>query len=300
VRNLADTVWHLERPFGNMHSVAKIMQSRYAREHVVCVLTGDGGDESFCGYSTYWLQNELQRADYRLDRIQDKLAKMKREAKAIGGNRYYLSGGLARKVDASQQFMIERLGFRQRIERSPVERVVDWLGQTIPKHSDLPHATLLQYVQLNSTVPEYIATIADRAEWAGSVEARPPLFDHKVVELAMGLPIEAKIRGDREKHILREAFKDRLPADVTERRKQAFLAPPPPFQCSAGRAMIDRYLNPQAIRDAAIWDPLKIRALKVARRIAPRNRIINIITTVVLTAQILHEQFIVRQGSSPH
>lgn len=315
VRRLPETVWHLERPFGNLHSVAKLMAAQYARDHVVCVLTGDGGDEAFCGYSTHWLQNELQQVNYSLSAIRGKLAAMKREARAIGGNRYYLAGGLARRIGPETQFLADKLGFRpcdlatavdaerrvlllmnpdfrQRMEQSPVERLVDDLAPRMPPPDAMPHAALLQYVQLNTSVPEYIATIADRSEAAGSVEARPPLFDHQVIAAALALPLEAKLRGDREKHILREAFRDSLPQGVIERRKQAFLAPPAPFSSPFGRALLERYLSPRAVREAGIWQPWKISALLAARRIMPRSRLVNLVLTVVLTAQILHDQFI--------
>jgi asparagine synthase (glutamine-hydrolysing) len=315
VRKLPETVWHLERPFGNLHSVAKIIQSQYAREYVVAVLTGDGGDECFCGYSTHWLQHALQQANYSLAAIRDRLKRMKREAKQIGGNRYYLTGGLARRIGKDSDVFVDRLGFRpcdlatamdaylrlrwlmhpdfiRRIERPPVERLADTLARSMPPADHWPHATLLQYVQFNSSVPEYIATISDRAEWAGSVEARPPLFDHKVAELALALPIEMKLAGDREKYVLREAYKDDLPAEIVDRRKQAFLAPPAPYNTAFGRSLIEDYLNANAVKAAEIWDPRKVAMLRAARRAMPHNRIINLIVTIVLTSQIVHQKFV--------
>jgi asparagine synthase (glutamine-hydrolysing) len=318
VRKLEETVWRLERPFGNLHGIAKIIQSQYARQHVAAVLTGDGGDECFCGYSTHWLQHALQSANYQRSAIQDALQAMRREARTIGGNRYYLTGGLARKSGPSVQLLVDRLGFppcdlataldaerqigrllvpdfARRIDCSPVERLAGQLAETMPAVEHESHAALLQYVQLNSSVPGYIATIADRAEWAGSVEGRAPLFDHRVVELALGLPIEVKLAGTREKHILREAFRDLLPASVVERRKQAFLAPPAPFSSPAGRALLQEYLNTTAIKDAGIWEPKKVLALRAARRCLPNLPVLNLVLTILLTTQILHRQFIRRQ-----
>lgn len=315
IRRLPEAVWHLERPIGNLHSVAKIMCAQYARDYVVAVLTGDGGDESFCGYATHWLQNELQAVRYSLPAIRARLKAMRREAHKIGGNRYYLAGGLARRIGPETKFLEDRLGFRpcdlatgvdtelrlrillapeflDRLTRSPTEALAEQLARGFPAVDGRPHAELLQYVQLNTSVPEYIATIADRSETAGSVEARLPLFDHKVVEWAMGLPIEMKLKGDREKHILREIYRDWLPEGVIERRKQAFLAPPAPFSCPEGRMILERYLNPSAIRSAGIWSPGKIKALLFARKAFPRNKLINLALTVVSTSQILHQQFI--------
>lgn len=319
VRRLPETTWHLERPFGNLHSVAKIMAAQYARDYVVCVLTGDGGDESFCGYSSFWLQQVLQEANYSLPAIQVRLKAMTKEASGIGGNRYYLTGGLARKSGKSMKFLVDALGFaptdlargadsekqlhllmnpdfRKKLSPSPTERLASQLSASMPSADSLPHMTLLQYVHFNAIVPEYIATIADRSEFAGSVEARPPLFDHKVVEMAMSLPPASKMKGDREKHVLREAYKDVVPVEVIERRKQAFLAPPAPFSCIDGRSLLERYLNPKAVREAGVWDANRVMILRGLRRMAPRNRFVNLALTVALTVQILHEQFIERKG----
>lgn len=319
VRRLPDTVWHLERPFGNLHSIAKLMAAQYARQYVRCVLTGDGGDESFCGYSTHWLQNELQQANYSLRAVKSRLRSMRREASKIGGNRYYLAGGLARRIGPETKFLADRLGFRPcdiatgfNVERgiqhlmdpefragleSPTEALVDQLAGHMPPPNGHPHAMLLQYVQLNSSVPEYINTIADRTENAGSIEARMPLFDHQVVEFAMALPLEMKLHGDQEKWILREAFKDTLPRPVLERRKQAFLAPPAPFSSPEGKMLVETYLSPSAIKEVGVWSPTRIAALRAARRLLPRNPLINLITTIVLTSQILMDRFVVHRPS---
>lgn len=319
VRKLPETVWHMERPFGNLHSVAKVIASQYARQYVRCVLTGDGGDESFCGYSTHWLQNELQTADYSLPRVKNRLQAMQREAAKIGGNRYYLTSGLAARIGPETQFLVDKLGFRpcdiatgfnaerniqvlmnpdfcRQIE-SPTSTLADQLATIMPPPNGHRHATLLQYIQLNSSVPEYINTIADRTENAGSVEARMPLFDHKVVELAMGLPLDMKLHGDQEKWILREAFRPDLPASVLERRKQAFLAPPAPFSTPDGRMLLETYLSPKAIKEAGIWSPSRIGALRTARRLMPRNRMVNLVLTIVLTTQILVDRFVNHQPS---
>ena len=319
VRKMPETVWHMERPFGNLHSVAKVIASQYARQYVRCVLTGDGGDESFCGYSTHWLQNELQTANYSLPVVKNRLEVMRKEAATIGGNRYYLASGLASRIGPETQFLVDKLGFRPcdiatgfnaerniqilmnpdfcRQINSPTSSLADQLSAIMPAPNGHRHATLLQYIQLNSSVPEYINTIADRTENAGSVEARMPLFDHKVVELAMGLPLEAKLKGDQEKWILREAFRPDLPASVLSRRKQAFLAPPAPFSTPEGRMLLETYLSPKALKESGIWSPQRIGALRTARRFMPRNRIVNLTLTIVLTTQILINRFITHQPS---
>ena len=155
-----------------------------------------------------------------------------------------------------------------------------------------PHAELLQYLHLTVFGPEYIAPLADRNDMAGSVEVRQPLFDHKVVELAMGLPIESKLAGDREKHVLREAYKDILPPQITKRRKQAFLLPPARFSSPLGQELIREYLNPAVVEEAGVFNPGGVRFALAARRFIPGNKHLNFILTIMLTGQMLHKQFI--------
>ena len=315
---LPDTVWHLERPFANLHSAAKVIQSRYARRHVACVLTGDGGDEAFCGYPQFWLQHRLQQAGYRHGRLRNEIAAMRTEAARIGGNGYYLADGLGRRVRRRTAFLEETLGFRpcdlataddhrRRITHAlrpafrcgmtdPVRRQAEALSRLLPEANGHSHALLLQGVHYSAQVPEYIAPIADRSEWAGSVEARPPLFDHRVVELAMGLPTEAKIAGDREKHVLRAAFADLLPPAVAQRRKQAFLAPATPYDSDFGRDLIATHLSPAAVRDAGVWRPGHVRLVRHARRWLPHAAWVNQALTVMLTVQLLHHRLVAGNG----
>lgn len=122
-----------------------------------------------------------------------------------------------------------------------------------------------------------------------------PLFDHKVVELAMGLPLDAKLHNGEEKWALRKAFEQDLPRSITERRKQAFLAPPAPFRSPEGKMMIETYLSGSALRETGIWAPPRIAALKLARSLMPQNKLVNLLLTIVLTTQILADKFVLHQ-----
>ncbi len=305
--------WHLEKPFGNPHTVAKLLAAKRVRESVGCLLTGDGGDEVFCGYSTFWLQRALERSGYRLAGVRRALAERRREEARIGGNLYYLRGITARRLRKTT-FLDDTLGFRpvelvaaahrfrwlklllhpefrRGIDASPVRTLARTVGPWVPRDAALPHELLLQHLHLVALAPEYVAALADRTEYAGSVEARPPLFDHRLIELAMGLPAEAKLNGDREKHVLREAFADVLPPALRERRKQAFLLPPAPFSSRAGRALVGEYLSPRAVREAGVFRPSAVRLARALRS--------NVLLTVMLTTQIVHRHLIAEPGAEP-
>ena len=76
-------------------------------------------------------------------------------------------------------------------------------------------------------LPNFILTfLSDRMEMAHSIEGRVPFLDHKVAEFCAGVPIAMKIKGMREKHVLREAAKDVILNDVYNREKRPFATPP--------------------------------------------------------------------------
>ncbi len=316
LRRLVDTVWHMEKPFCNLHGVGKLIAAEAMRDHgVPCGLTGDGADEAFCGYPSFWLQDALERAGDDRGAIRREMRAMKSEARATGGNRYFMTRGIGRKprprllklqedfgfhpadlARAADNFsLLKRMfrrEFRHRIHPSPLALLGKSLNGQMPRPGEHPQAELLQYLHLTVFGPEYIAPLADRNDMAGSVEIRQPLFDHKVVELAMGLPIESKLAGDREKHVLREAYKDILPPQITKRRKQAFLLPPARFSSPLGRELIREYLNPAVVEEAGVFNPGGVRFALAARRFIPGNKHLNFILTIMLTGQILHKQFI--------
>jgi asparagine synthase (glutamine-hydrolysing) len=94
-------------------------------------------------------------------------------------------------------------------------------------------ALLLQYL------PDDILTKVDRMSSAHSIEARVPLLDHRVVELAARIPPELKLKGPHSKHILRRAMAARLPESVLTRDKRGFGVPLSYLEGSACRERLE-------------------------------------------------------------
>jgi asparagine synthase (glutamine-hydrolysing) len=78
---------------------------------------------------------------------------------------------------------------------------------------------------VNVLVPDDYLVKVDRAAMACGLEVRPPLLDHELLELAAGIPPALKVRGGVTKWIFKQAYRDRLPRSVTQRRKQGFEFP---------------------------------------------------------------------------
>ena len=98
---------------------------------------------------------------------------------------------------------------------------------------------------------------------AHSVEGRFPFLDHRLVEFAATIPPEMKIRGLREKHILRQATNDLLPSEIGNRPKQPYRAPDSPsFTGPAAPAYVNEILSPKALEESGYFNPQAVAQLQ--------------------------------------
>jgi asparagine synthase (glutamine-hydrolysing) len=139
----------------------------------------------------------------------------------------------------------------------------------------------------------------DRVDMANSMEARPAFLDHHLAEFAATLPPTLRIKGKKEKWVLREAMKGLLPKVLYEREKFAFMAPPAhtdPKKCQAMRALAAKYLNPQAVESAGLLSRSGVEALfkqhdAPTTTDATRNTM-DAVFNHMLGVQVLQEQFV--------
>jgi len=82
-----------------------------------------------------------------------------------------------------------------------------------------------QYCDLKTYLPLDILTKVDRMTMAHSIEARPPLLDHRLVEFAAKLPARMRLRENTTKYLLKQAMRGILPDDIIDRKKQGFAVP---------------------------------------------------------------------------
>jgi asparagine synthase (glutamine-hydrolysing) len=103
-----------------------------------------------------------------------------------------------------------------------VENYLDSIQRFRPQSDFLSRMT---YLELKLRLPELLLMRVDKITMATSVEARVPFLDHHLVEYAMGLPSELKVKGSSGKHILKQALEGLLPHDLLYKKKRGFGAP---------------------------------------------------------------------------
>jgi asparagine synthase (glutamine-hydrolysing) len=274
LQNLESCLWHVETPLGDLAPVGKYLLSDLAQRHVKVVLTGEGSDEVFLGYSVF--------------------------RKVVDRGSSFL---LSRRALRSAWFL--RLLGRWLIAapKSTYERV---LPEGEERWSDskqiegrLP-VVQLQYRWLVTHLPHVIlCAYGDRTEMAHSIEGRVPFLDHRLFEAARDIPVEYKIRGGVAKYIVRKIADGLIPQEVVERRKWPLSTRVPPM-LSGRHGPLDRllatYTSAPALRRAGIYRVHLVRILRLIRAIPmlPRRlgKKIDRFLFRICCVQVLHAQFI--------
>jgi asparagine synthase (glutamine-hydrolysing) len=197
---------------------------------VKVVLTGDGGDELFAGYDKYLVEGR----ERSFDRVP---ASIRRTAGALGqampdwmrGRRFlrHLAlDGSERYLDASTLFRRDEM--RKVFRDEAFEQIAGY----DPRAASLSYlrdgrdwVSALQYCDLHTYLPLDILTKVDRMTMAHSIEARPPLLDHKLVEFAATIPARFRLRDGTTKYLLKRAMRGILPDTIIDRGKRGFAVP---------------------------------------------------------------------------
>ncbi len=119
-------------------------------------------------------------------------------------------------------------------------------------------------------LPDDILVKSDRVSMAHAVEVRPPFVDHRIVEFAAKLPIDFKIRGTRQKYLLKEVMRSKLPTAIVQREKIGFDIPAHDWFRGPLRAMLMETLASAEAEHSELFDFETIRTytqLHLNRRI---------------------------------
>lgn len=182
-------LWHAEGPIGDLAPVGKFLLSEFARRHVTVVLTGEGSDEAFLGYSAFY------RSLTPPGPLQGLIARLGVSSKDIA------------------LLMLTRRFAERRIPATDQERPCFDQSQLTNRHS----VRQLQYKRLkNHLMPVILSAYADRTEMAHSIEGRVPFLDHHLFDYAKTIPLTFNLRDGTEKRVLRQVCAGLLPDEITQ------------------------------------------------------------------------------------
>jgi asparagine synthase (glutamine-hydrolysing) len=274
-RSTLEELWEfLDEPLADASIVPTYFLSKMTREHVKVALAGEGGDELFGGYPTYQA--------HRLANLWSSLPAVIR--------RCFLEPAI-RSLPVSHNnlsFDYKAKRFIAAAEQSPVTRHLYWMG-SIPL-SEQPallkaeHIRLTQEEQLyqppfqvrggngngrsgkhdvvstimhldmTTYLPDDLLVKSDRASMAASLEVRLPFLAYPLVEFALSLPADFKVRGLKTKYLLKKAISPYLPPQIIARPKKGFGIPVAKWLRSDFKPLVDELLSPDFIRQQGLFD----------------------------------------------
>jgi asparagine synthase (glutamine-hydrolysing) len=256
VDRLADM---FDEPFADSSAVPTYLVSKIAREFVTVALSGDGGDELFLGYPRY-RYHEAAAAALALPRpVRHAAAAV---ADRLPTRRLRRIGDVLRSDESDQYARFISWWTPQEIFRltgTPPE-VAPLYADAFARTGAMARGDRPGLLDLVSYLPEDILTKVDRASMAVSLEARCPLLDHRVVELALSLPPSMKRRGRAGKWLLRQLLHKRVPRALIDRPKMGFGVPLGDWFRGPLRIRMEDYCAGPELEDLGI-DAAPVRAL---------------------------------------
>ena len=230
-----DLVWHFDEPFSDPSSLPTYMVSKMAKDYVTVVLSGDGGDELFAGYSRY-VDHKGSGLQALPETLKSGLLRPLSKAlphSAPGKNYLYNSSfsGVERYIDSVSQFgssKKSRLFSREFLANfdGRADLAEDLFLKIASKRGELDEMTRILYLDAKTYLPSDILTKVDRMSMAASLEARVPLLDQKLISfVARHVPFDKKLNGSETKYVFKKVLEGMVPEEILYREKQGFGVP---------------------------------------------------------------------------
>ena len=272
-----------DEPFADWSGLPTAMLAELEREHVTVVLTGDGGDEIFGGYNRYLQAPRMLGRAQRLPAFARRAgASVLRGVPIRWWERGFRLGGAvvptlrdrpagitvgkvagvleSEDLSAAYNFLVSTW----REPTSPLSMVQGAQaleGIDAFAEGGLSPLRQMMLADLLGYLPGDILTKVDRATMSASLEARVPLLDHRVVELAATLPTEWLIRDGRGKQPLRRILARHVPTSLWDRPKHGFGMPIAGWLRGSLRDWAEDLLSPSSMRAEGFIDPAPVQQI---------------------------------------
>lgn len=267
-----------DEPFADMSQIPTYLISALTRRHVTVALSGDGGDELFCGYNRYFYAMSLRPFVSTLPQPLRRVAASairtlppstwnrgqrflpaRMQYPNFGEKLHKLAGTLLQDEDQTYLGLLSQFHQPNEIVNGGVEPATV-IASPKAKRFVPDYVERMQYLDTLTYLPDDILTKVDRASMAVSLEARVPIIDHRVVELAWRLPRRMRYRDGKSKWILRRVLRRFVPEKLIDRPKMGFGVPIDHWLRGPLREWAEDLLSESALISEDLFKPSQIRA----------------------------------------
>ncbi len=267
IRLTQSLVHYFDEPFGDSSAIPTYLVSEFAVRHVKVALTGDGGDELFGGYESFFAVDRLRKLDRTPQSIRRLIGGIAESLPYAAYGKNFLRmisrpSALERyfELNYSPYFLRRRLLQPEWMLPSGEAFLRDaFPACLIPNGADI--LTQAQYFEATAKLTGDMLVKVDRMSMANSLEVRSPMLDHELAEVAARIPHKWKIRGGRGKQILIKALGDRLPPELLTRPKKGFGVPLSQWFRGPLRPMLWDHLNGKRWLERGVVQPAFMKTL---------------------------------------
>ena len=245
-----------DEPFADSSAIPTVLVSELAKKQVSVVLSGDGGDELFCGYPSYVLMEKrferLSKVPFRktLKTISNTITTPVFIQNRFNGklyNRFIKVKNMLDHDDIVNTFKVANSVF----SKDEIKRLIRadyFFSKDIPATTSNLEKMMIS--DFKGYLPDDLMVKIDRSTMSASLEGREPLLDHKIIEFAASLPVSYK----KNKEILKSILGHYIPEELFLRKKQGFGIPINDWLREDLKYLLDQYLGESLIRKYNIFD----------------------------------------------
>lgn len=295
-------VHHLDQPLADSSFVVTYLVAKLARESVKVILSGVGGDELFGGYRRYLGPRLQALCDHVPGGVRKTLARASSKLPVdrgtmlgnyfrlgrsfLGGNGLDSYESYDRSVQMLSSACVHALCGRFRNGQSELLQARRSYFDA-QRHCD--PVTQLLYLDLQTSLPDSLLMLTDKMTMATSLEARVPLLDHELVELAAAIPARLKVRGTQLRYLQKKSMEPVLPKSVLGRKKRGFGCPVGGWFRRELRPLLRDVLAPDRLRAQGLFDAGWVTDAINAHE--NRQEDFSDLLLALLTFQIWHDQW---------
>ena len=222
---IEDMTDYYDEPFADSSQIPSMLVSKLAKEKVTVALSGDGGDEFFCGYNNYKMLLDMQKLDMAGGFVHG-------VCNLPGLKQMHLMDKLPTKVqivanNRNKELKVQPFDSkRSEIAVSLLQQQqIDYRFEEEKKYGEDNWQIRRMLLDMDTYLPGDILCKVDRASMKYSLETRCPILDKNVIEFSYSLPHSYKYENGNKKRILKELAYDYIPREMLERPKVGFSVP---------------------------------------------------------------------------
>ena len=272
VELLPKIIWHLEEPLADPSAINTYLICKAAREAgIIVLLNGNGGDEIFGGYRSYIANNIANKYKKLIPEfihlfIKNTLniipqASKSRNYKLIRWFKEFINYAYLPEIESYISYAnagLNNQNFNQLYDNPSVDfhHSFYYLFQKemFEQQKNIHPYNRLCYCDTKVYLPDHNLNYADKASMAASVECRPPLTDHRIVEFMFTLSEDYRIKNFNQKYLLKKVSENYLPKEIIYRPKAPFSAPLRSWLKGPLKEMVNDLLSEKTIKERGFYN----------------------------------------------